>query len=184
MRALARTVYRRLLLFELRIDGALPSPAGPPGAVVEELSSEGLDDYLGHRPEVSRPAIAARFSRGERCFVVREVGQIVHSLWLAPAGGFVEYLGCRIRLDPAAIYAYDGHTGVEARGRELWGARQTAMLPILRDEGYHLVTALVLPENHGGIRMIVKSAYRPVVRVATWGWGRRRRVRVRPLPAR
>jgi len=74
---LARTLYRRMLLIEHRLDAAPVSLTATVPVSIERLAAADVAAYLRFRPDADRAEIARRLRDGQACFVARHDGRIV-----------------------------------------------------------------------------------------------------------
>lgn len=173
----AARMYRRLDVLALRLADA---PGETTAAVgVQVLEPAALDEYLRFRPDADPALLRARFAAGARCFVARREGRIVHAGWAAARGGWIDYLGCELPLDPGDVLQFDSFTAPAERGQGFARTRITVMARMMRAEGHQRLLALVWPENTAGFRPLTALGYRPVGRIAVFRLGPWRQVRAR-----
>jgi GNAT superfamily N-acetyltransferase len=172
-RVLGRTVYRRLIVLERRLDEPIGGITAGIPAVVSILTDADVDRYAAFRPDTSPAEVRRRLDAGHRCFVVQHDGRIVHAGWAATTKPWVEYLGCEFPLAPGDVYQFNSYTAAAFRGLDLAGARVSWMAQYFRDAGARRLLAAVWPENARGFRPLEKVGYRAVgiigtVRLAGW----------------
>jgi len=172
-RVLGRTVYRRLIVMERRLDEPIAEIATGIPAVVSLLTDAEVDDYTAFRPDTEAAEVRRRLRAGHRCFVERNEERIVHAGWAATTKPWVEYLGCEFPLTPGDVYQFDSYTAAPYRGLNLAAARVTWMARFFREAGARRLLAAVWPENTRAFRPLEKAGYRPfgiigVVRLAGW----------------
>src|SRR5262245_61352405 len=80
---LADLGYRRLLLYERRLDAPIAPVPSRVALVFGGLQAAALEEHLRMRPRVTRRLLDERFARGDRCFVARSGGRIVAVSWFS-----------------------------------------------------------------------------------------------------
>jgi len=166
-RLLGRSIYRRLIILERRLDEPIPRITARIPAVVSILTDADVDHYAAFRPDVDPAEVRDRLHAGYRCFVVWHEGRIVHTGWAATRKPSVEYLGCEFPLEPGDVYQFDSYTVPAFRGLELAGARVSCMAQHFRDAGARRLLAAVPPENTGAFRPLEKVGYRAIGMIGT-----------------
>jgi hypothetical protein len=156
-RALAATVYRRLLLYEREL-GDPPERPSELSVTAELLNEADIGDYLAFRADAERFEIVARLEAGELCFALWFEGRIVHACWAAPRVAQIEYLGCLLPLRADEVYVYDSFTDTKVRFLGLSRVRAAWMERFLRAAGYQRWLCTALPENAAGRRFIEDRA--------------------------
>jgi hypothetical protein len=180
VRALAATVYRRLLLFEREL-GDPSEPAAGVSVTAELLTEAAVDDYLALRPDARRADVLSRLKTGDSCFALRSRGRIVHVCWSTSRVAQIEYLGCRLPLPEDVVYVYDSFTDPSARHLHLSRVRAAWMERSLREHGHRRWWCAVLPENVVGRRFIEsREGNRLVGTIGCWRVGTWRRAFTRP----
>ena len=160
--ALAVTFYRRLIVYETRLDR--PQVGPDPGFPVElgVVSEEELEDYCRLRPDTSRDEVRRRLERGDRCFAVRRGGELLSVRWLSASRADLPYLGLSFALGPDLVFAYDAYTDPGARGARLGTLGGAYMSEQARREGSRALLSTALPENEGGRTLLARRGSRPV----------------------
>lgn len=172
---LGETVYRRMDLIERDIT-PVPASAGPAGHLqVSLLSPAEVDEFMDFRDYADRNTVLQRLARGERCFLVRDQGAIVHCCWTVTARTTIDYLACKVRLASGVVYVYEAYTAQGYRGRSVSSMRSAAMLDYFSARGYRRLLAVVWPENLPVYRSLEKAGYSVVGRIGYLGRGRYRR---------
>lgn len=179
---LAATAYRRLVLFELGVEGYGEDQSPVPGIAVEQLDETGAEEYRTLRPDTSLEEFRDRLAAGDWCLVTRREGRIVRALWVSRGTARSPYLRCELPLADDEVYIHDMFTARDGRGRDLGRAVRGVLGRRLREEGYRALLALVLLENRPAVGMVRKQGYRPVALVATLTIGSRRWIFRRPPP--
>jgi SAM-dependent methyltransferase len=187
-RVLGRTVYRRLVVVERRLDEPIPLISAEIPAVVSLLTDADVEQYASFRPDTEPSEIRRRLRAGHQCFVVRSEGLMVHAGWAATTNAWVQYLGREFPLAPGDVYQFDSYTAATFRGLDLAAARVTRMAQFFREAGARRLLAAVWPENTQAFRPLAKAGYRPVgiigsVRLARWRHHFYRRTDTAPAPA-
>jgi GNAT superfamily N-acetyltransferase len=144
---LGETVYRRLIVYEFRLDR--PIPPAPVRAEIEFvfLGPDEVADYLRLLPKADPETVSARLRQGHRCLVARADGKIVHVRWSSTTSVLVDVLGCVFTLAPGTELGYGTFTDPHYRRYGLARAVRVEMLHRLRDEGLERSLAIVEPEN-------------------------------------
>src|SRR5271154_723922 len=103
-RILGETVYRRMILFERRLDAPIvaASPAVP--LEISQLQPGDVDEYVAFRPGAVAAEIRSRLERGHQCFVARRQGALANAIWAAAGTAYIRYLDCEIRIAPDEAY--------------------------------------------------------------------------------
>lgn len=172
---LGETVYRRMDLIERELDAQAGPPADTRGLEFGLLAATDVDEFLAFRDYAGRDLVLERLTRGERCFLLRDRGRIVHCCWTATGRSHIDYLGCDIRLANGAVYVYEAYTAPEARGRSASSLRSSLMEQHYAEHGYHRLVAVIWPENRPVYRSMEKAGYRVTGRIGFRGPGRWRR---------
>jgi SAM-dependent methyltransferase/ribosomal protein S18 acetylase RimI-like enzyme len=161
-KVLGETVYRRLVLFERRLDGPAVDVMPSLPVVFGLLKETEVDEYVSLRSD-SEPAEVRRrlFRKGgeQKCFTVRYEGRLVHVCWVATGRAWIEYLDREVVLAPDEAYLYDGFTAPGFRGHNISPARSSYAQRTLRQAGYQRLLATVMPENRRAIPPVERSGY-------------------------
>ncbi len=158
-KALGETFFRHMLCFERSLTEPIDPAPPPPGVTVEELPASRGHELEGLRPGTKPAEIADRFLQGQRCFVASMQGRIVHARWLSTGKAWCEVLATEIPLAPGAAYLYESFTVPEVRTFGLARAVGKFSLRRLRDEGVHIVVAVVDPWNREGRRALENAGW-------------------------
>lgn len=161
-RILGEIVYRRVILVERRLHEPIPEHAARVSVAIAPLREPEVDEYLALRPDADPAEIRRRLAGGERCFVARCGGRIVHAIWATTGRGLIEYLGREVLLSPDEVYVHQSFTAQDCRGRGIASARVSWMLRFLRDAGYRRVLAVHVPENRAAWVPFSRGGYHPV----------------------
>ena len=167
--------YRRLLLFERKVDESGLPPSLPPGVSFQVLTADQLSDYLLFRPEVSAVDIQRRFQWGHLCLVARTADQLLSATWVALDQARIDYVQWRLPLAPDEAYVYDAYTLKAWRGTGLSSAVSAFMSWQLQRRGATRSWRAVMPENAAAIAMQTKLGSRKVwllksLRLGPWQW--------------
>jgi len=176
VRALAATIYRRVVVMERRLDDTLPEVAARVPARVALLTLGDLEPYARLRPDAEATTARQRLAQGHQCFAVWHERQIVHAGWAATRDAWVDYLSCTFPLGAGDVYQFDSFTVPAFRGLDLAGARIAWMARHLRASGFRRLFAVVWPENRAGFRPLEKMGYRRCGWLRVVGLGRWRHV--------
>lgn len=160
-KALSRTIYRRVILFERSLAEAPGAPTGSLPVTIDLLQEHEINEYLSLRPAADSHEIRRRLQAGEWCFVARCEGQLVHACWAAAGRAWIEYLAREIQLAPDQVYSFESLTAPGWRGQNIAGARSAYMARFLLAAGYRRMIAVVVPENKPALRAVEKVGYRP-----------------------
>jgi SAM-dependent methyltransferase len=174
MRALGRTVYRRLEWLEQPL--LPPFPAIEARVPIETgfLGEADLDEIVGRRGLDGAEA-RARFARGDRCFGARHEGRLVAANWIATGTATIDYLGLTVALPPRTAYRYDTWTDPHVRGLHIAPAVGSVLCRELALEGIDIVAAAVLAENRRGMYVATRAGFRPAGVIGWVGVGPVRR---------
>jgi SAM-dependent methyltransferase/GNAT superfamily N-acetyltransferase len=170
---LGRTLYRRLVLLERRLDADIPEVGPRVPVVIGLLEPAEAAEYARFHWPLDVAEVERRLAAGHWCFVARHAGAIVHAGWAVAERGWIDYLGCPAPLRAREVYQTDSFTAPAYRGLDLAGARVAMMARWLRARGYRRLLAAVLPENRAAFRPLEKVGYRRigwigVVRLGRW----------------
>jgi hypothetical protein len=156
------TFYRRVVVFSRAVDGAYPQIHSSLPTAISVLQEEDLLEYQRFRTEQNLQMIRKRLTAGDRCFLVRVEGRIVHSGWIATQIKQDPYLRCTLTLQPGDIFLYDHYTAPAFRSRGLSIAREIHILKHYLSEGYRRSVAIVAIENKPAFRPFEALGYRPI----------------------
>jgi ribosomal protein S18 acetylase RimI-like enzyme len=167
--------YRRLGLFELRLDGPLPSVAPRVPLEIAPLVDADLADYEQLRPGTDAGEKGPRLALGHSCFAARSDDRLVGTCWVARGSLWSSYLRTEVALAPDEALTYETYTWPEGRGKGIGAALRVHVAGLLAAEGCRRVLATVDPDNGPAIRLVEKLGYRRIGTVGYLGAGRRRR---------
>ena len=173
-------IYRRLHLLDIPNEEAA-TPAGSDLRIeVEVLRPDDVDEYLALRPDQGRAEIEQRQREGHWCFVGRHEGRIVTSAWSCAESAEIEYLGCRLRLPPEAVFSYDVYTDPAYRGHRLSTVVFDWRRRYLREAGYPRGVGILWPENRAAARRLAHRRHRIFGTLEAWDLGVWKRHVLRP----
>src|SRR5215510_345903 len=129
-------VARWELLWERSLDVPLADVTPSVPVQLEVLDKAHIADYLTFRPDANPADIRRRLASGQRCFIARHHGQIVHADWIVSGRAWLAYLACELPLAPDEVYSYDSFTTPACRGQRIFGARAVYMQRAMREAGY------------------------------------------------
>jgi hypothetical protein len=172
-RILGETVYRRMILFERRLEEPVVLAGCEIPLAISQLQIDELSEYAAFRPEADPAETRSRLEQGHQCWVARSKGTIVHAIWAATGSAWIRYLECEIRLAPDEAYIYESFTAPDFRRMNVNAARANVMMRYLRDHSFVRLLALVMPENPAGMQATIGSGYHGAgvigrVSVGTW----------------
>jgi hypothetical protein len=150
---LITTFYRRVIVLAHPLDTMFLSSSLPSPVEIAELDESALPGYTRFRPEQDSSMIRRRMAAGDRCFILRSNGKIVHSGWVCTGTRQEPYLRCTLRLPPGDIFLYDHYTCPSCRGQGFSQARDLHVMARYRELGFRRSIAIVAIEN--------KLAFRP-----------------------
>lgn len=166
-KVLGETCYRRALLIERPLDAPVtPVETGVPVAI-DQLTPAQVAEYTTFRPQSDPAEVQRRLADGQRCFVARHRGRVVHACWAALHQATIDYLESEIELAPDEVYIYEAFTAPRFRGQNISPARAVAMVRTFRRLGYRRLVAVIVPENQAALRPPEKSGYRAIGTVGT-----------------
>jgi hypothetical protein len=179
-RGLGVTVYRRLLIVSRRI-GEGPREEPTAGELEFGWLDQGeLGAYGRLRPGMREEA-ARRLRAGQRCFVGRRSGELVHARWFARGEAEMPYLGLAFELPEGVAYVYDVFTAPASRG-----ARISAAAPrferIVREHGTEVILGTVMPGNAQGLGLVRGAGYEPLGTIGSLRLGPVRKPVRRAMP--
>ncbi len=173
---LGELVYRRAVACARPLDApALPPPPIAPDIDLGELPVDELDAYLELCPDADREEIRRRFAAGQRCFVARRAGRLIHVTWAAAGRARIDYLDRELKLAPGDVYIFGSFSAPEARRGGISRAVVEAVAARLRAEGNRRMLCIVMPENQAAMEAIPKWNQVPVgylrtIRLGPWRW--------------
>jgi len=172
---LGETVYRRVILMERLLHEPIGEVMGGLPAVIDLLKPTEIDEYISFRPGTDPLQVRHRLSAGQKAFVARHEGRIVHAGWTTTTRARIDFLAREIPLGPGEVYQYESYTAPSSRGQNLAAVRITEMLRYFRRAGHRRMIAVVVPENTTAFRPLEKTGYRPFGLLGYIQLGRRRR---------
>ena len=176
-KVLGETVFRRLILVELRPNEA---PAVSSGLELELrfLEPGDAEAYARLRPGAALDGVRRRLEQ-DRCFGAWHAGELVSTRWVVRGRAEIEYLGRTLDLPPHTVWIADTYTGEPWRGQDVSPAAGAALAHALAAEGVERQLGGVHPENKLGIRAYEQAGYRRVGTIGYVRLGRWRRDYVR-----
>jgi hypothetical protein len=156
-KVLGETVYRRMLVTELRLPAPPLAQTPRDGLAGRLLTLDDLDAYAalhGHADDA-----AARMRRGERCFGTWSDGRLVSTRWLATGTVRIEPLGRTVALAPGDVYIYGVFTAHEHRGRGVSVVGATVVPSLLAAEGAQRIVGVLEPESRTAVQLNKRSGY-------------------------
>ena len=159
-RILGETVYRRMILFERRLQEPVAAAGCEVPITISRLRMDEVEQYAAFRAGVDLTEIRSRLEQGHQCWVACRQGAMVHAIWVATGSAWIRYLDCEIRLAPDEAYIYESYTAPAVRRLNVSAARADVMMRYFRDRSFIRLLALVMPENPAGIRATISAGYR------------------------
>ena len=169
-RVLGETVYRRVVVFERRLDGPVVEVMPRLPVVLGLLQETEVDEYAALRPDSDPADVRRRLCRngnGQQCFTARHGGRLVHVCWVATGRAWIDYLDREVLLAPDEAYTYEAFTAPGFRGQNISPARSSYLQRTLRVAGYRRLLAVIMPENRPAFRPLEKAGYQ---RAGTLGY--------------
>ena len=168
---LGETTYRRLIVFEFKLDQ--PIPAAPVRSAVEFdfLRPDQIDDHLRLLPRTDPQVVLERLQQGDRCLVARTDGRIAHLRWSSTTSVLIDVLGCVFTLSPGTELGYGTFTDPDFRRHGFARAVRVEMLHRLRAEGLARSLAIVEPENTPSLVLNETFGCRPIGLIGRVGAG-------------
>jgi SAM-dependent methyltransferase len=173
-KVLGETFYRRMWLFERRLDEPIASLTAPDDIEFGTLCEDEIERCSELRPERTSQELTARLARGERCYVARKLGIVVGFTWVVRRSAWIDYLGCTLDFGPDDYYLYEVIVAQECRGQRIAAAllahtyRELGQL-----EASRAILAINL-DNDAGLRALTRAGER---RFAVQGYVGPRRFR-------
>jgi GNAT superfamily N-acetyltransferase len=174
-KVLGELFYRRLVVFELRLESDPPQPQPRIPIAVTPLGDADITDYSALHPTSDSREIACRLAAGHRCWLVRSGHELVASSWVARGRLWSAYLARWVPLAPGEACTYETFTAPTVRGLGIGPALRGRLARDLRDIGYRRLLATVGPENAPAIRLVEKLGYRRIGTIGYAGLGAWRR---------
>jgi hypothetical protein len=160
-RILSETLYRRVIMMERLLHEPIDEVTSALPVVIDRLKPTEIDEYVSFRLGTDPLLVRRRLSVGQRAFVGRHEGRIVHAGWTTTTRARIDFLAREITLAPDEVYQYESFTAPSFRGQNLAAVRITEMLHYFRKAGYRRMIAVVVPENTTAFRPLEKTGYRP-----------------------
>jgi hypothetical protein len=172
-RILGETVYRRMVLFERRLEEPIEAAECGADVAIAQLAMSEVDDYAAFRPGADATETRSRLEQGHQCWVARQQGALVHAIWAATGSAWIRYLDCEIQLAPNEVYIYESYTTPALRRLNINAVRSKAMMNHFRERSYFRLLALVMPENPAGIHATLGAGYQDagviaLVKIGPW----------------
>jgi ribosomal protein S18 acetylase RimI-like enzyme len=179
----AEVFYRRLIVYEARLDGPRRVVRLQVPVQFELLGNQEVADYLACVPDANADEIERHMRVGDRCYTARVFGEIVAVRWAAFRDVRVTSLGLTLRVGDEDVYLYGAYTRPQWRRNGIGAALTADILDRLEAEGYHRALSAWMPENVPA-RSLHFSRGEPVaivgvVRIGPW----KRQLRPRPIAA-
>lgn len=159
-RVLGEIVYRRMILFERRLEEPLAPAACEVPVAISQLRMDEVNEYTAFRPDLDPAEIRSRLERGHQCWIARCESALVHAIWVATGSAWIRYVECEIRLAADEAYIYESYTVPACRRLNINAARADVMMRHLRDHSFTRLLALVMPENPAGMQATISAGYR------------------------
>jgi hypothetical protein len=176
--ALSRLGYRRLVLIERRLDEPITPLAPRIAAEIRPLRHDDEAAFVGLGQE-DASAFRRRLEAGHQGWGAWCSGTLRHTRWYAFGETHVEYLRCRLTLDADVAYMFRSFTDPHYRGLGLAPATGCVCMQSMRERGYRLVLAAILPDNSSVFPAVLKLGYRRTGVVRAIGTGSRPLIAVR-----
>jgi GNAT superfamily N-acetyltransferase len=170
--ALSRLGYRRLVLVERPLEEPIARLTPRIAAEIRPLRRADEAAFVGLGQE-DASVFRRRLEAGHQGWGAWCSGTLRHTRWLAFRETLIEYLRCRLLLDADVAYMHRSFTDAQYRGLGLAPATGAACMQALREQGYRLVVAAVLPEDPSVLPPVLKQGYRRMGMVRAIGGGRR-----------
>ncbi len=162
-RSLSATAYRRLVVVAREIDEGPPPSESRLALEHEDLTLDGLQEYVALRSDTSAAEVERRLSAGQRCALARHAGEIVSVRWFVTAGeAEIAYLGLAFELPPGVGFSYDVYTSPPARRRGISREVRRRYEDELSRAGTRRLLGTFMPENAAGLGLVTAAGYRRV----------------------
>jgi ribosomal protein S18 acetylase RimI-like enzyme len=168
---LGETAYRRLAVYEFRLDRPIPAAPVQSPVDIALLRPDEVADHLRLLPGTSPETVIARLRQGHRCLVVRAEGKVVHVRWSSTTSVHVDVLGCVFTLAPGTELGYGIFTDPDFQRHGFARAARAEMLRRLREEGVARSLAIVEPENASAVILNEKFGSRRIAVIGRLGAG-------------
>jgi ribosomal protein S18 acetylase RimI-like enzyme len=172
---LARWLYRRYYLYELRLGAAGAYAQEPvPSFEIEELPPSRSDEHRPFWPELNPAYFERCFSLGHRCFIARTDGRPLAVSWTAEDRIWSDFLEFELPLAEDEAYFFGGYALPAARGKGIVPALRRHSMKLLAESGHTRVFDMHEPDNRASARMFEKLGFRRVAVIGHYRLGRRR----------
>ena len=180
----AELFYRRVVVFEARLDVPRPEIRSQLPLRFEVLGSDQIGDYLACLPGADPYEVDLRITIGDRCLAARLNGEVVAVQWVAFRDARLPNVGATLPISDGDAYLYGAYTSPRWRRMGINSALRTHVFDRLQAEGYRRVVSAWIPENkEAGV--LKPSRGRPVTVLGAIGIGPwRRPMRPRPPTSR
>lgn len=183
-KVLAELFYRRLVVYEARLDAPRTPVRSDLPLRLEVLGADRVQDYVDCVPGTDPEQFRQRLSSGDRCYAAWLQDEVVAVRWAAFRDVEVTRSGLMLSLAEGDSYLYGAYTAPQQRRRGIGAALTAHLLDHLESEGHQRALSAWIPEN-AEARSLNPSRGQPVavvsvVRVGPW----RRGLRPRPASAR
>jgi hypothetical protein len=158
-KGLGKTVYRRAVLVEHRLDAPLLDVTPSVPVEIGLLGEAHVDAYLAFRPDTGSTDVRSRLEKGHVCFAAWHDGRIVSAAWLATGRVWIDYLARDMHLAADEAYLYESFTTRGFRGHNIPALRGSYEARYFRDAGYRRLVAVIAPENGPALRHAEKAGW-------------------------
>jgi hypothetical protein len=162
LKALGRTIFRKVVLVELDLEQVRTDLATDVPLETSFLSEEDIPEYLHFRPDSSEEDVRERLAHGDLCFVAWNDGRIASASWFQFDKAQIPGLDREIPLEERQVYDYDSWTASDLRGHNVATVRDKEAFLRLREAGYRSVLGYVLPENRSALGPPAKLGFRRI----------------------
>jgi GNAT superfamily N-acetyltransferase len=171
---LARLFYRRFHVYELSLEGPLPTVEASIPIGFEELDPPRSEEIRPFWPRLGRAYFDRCFAESYRCFVARTDGRPVAVTWAAEDRISSDFLECQLPLAPDEAYCFATITLPRVQGEGIATALRCHLARVLAESGKRRLFNLVDPSEKPSVRVVEKLGCRRVAVIGHFRLGRQR----------
>lgn len=129
-------------------------------AIVSELATGDVDEYLRFHSNLSREQYLRRLNERQTCFAARDsAGTLASVTWAAVRHVWIDFVDRDVGLEDDEVYLYDSYTAPDFRGQRLQPFLGQRILTHFRDCDYRQAVVIIAPENRSNISSRKRSGF-------------------------